>query len=69
MGPEKPITGLEKLATRDKATIVIERQPDGKIRVTTGSEVFLPALLWRWWTVKFSPSSVLSVTYWRLAAS
>jgi len=28
---------LEKLATSDKATIVIERQPDGKMRVTSGS--------------------------------
>ena len=37
---------LEKLATSDKATIVIERQPDGKMRVTSGScdgeKVFLP---------------------------
>jgi hypothetical protein len=28
---------FEKLATSDKATIVIERQPDGKMRVTSGS--------------------------------
>jgi hypothetical protein len=28
---------LEKLATSDKATIVIERQPDGKMRVTSWS--------------------------------
>jgi hypothetical protein len=28
---------LEKLATSDKATIVIERQPGGKMRVTSGS--------------------------------
>jgi hypothetical protein len=28
---------LEKLATSDKATIVIERQLDGKMRVTSGS--------------------------------
>jgi hypothetical protein len=28
---------LEKLATSDKATIVIERQSDGKMRVTSGS--------------------------------
>jgi hypothetical protein len=28
---------LEKLATSDKVTIVIERQPDGKMRVTSGS--------------------------------
>jgi hypothetical protein len=28
---------LEKLTTSDKATIVIERQPDGKMRVTSGS--------------------------------
>jgi hypothetical protein len=27
----------EKLATSDKTTIVIERQPDGKMRVTSGS--------------------------------
>ncbi len=28
---------FEKLATSDKATIVIERQPDGKMRITSGS--------------------------------
>jgi len=28
---------LEKLATSDKVTIVIERQPEGKMRVTSGS--------------------------------
>jgi hypothetical protein len=28
---------LEKLATGDKPTIVIERQSDGKMRVTSGS--------------------------------
>ena len=28
---------LERLATSDKTTIVIERQPDGKIRVTSNS--------------------------------
>ena len=28
---------LEKLATTQKSTIVIERQPDGKIRATSGS--------------------------------
>jgi hypothetical protein len=28
---------FEKLATSDKATIVIERQPDGKMRMTSGS--------------------------------
>ena len=28
---------LEKLATSDKVTIVIERQPDGKMLVTSGS--------------------------------
>jgi hypothetical protein len=28
---------LERLATTDKSTIVIERQPDGKMRVTSGS--------------------------------
>ena len=32
--PEKV---LERLATSDKTTIVIERQPDGKMRVTSGS--------------------------------
>ena len=37
MGPEKPTAVLEKLATSEKATIVIERQPDGKMRVTSGS--------------------------------
>ena len=30
---------LEKLATSDKVTIVIERQPNGKMRVTSGSWV------------------------------
>jgi hypothetical protein len=28
---------LERLARSDKTTIVIERQPDGKMRVTSGS--------------------------------
>jgi hypothetical protein len=28
---------LERLATLDKTTIVIEKQPDGKMRVTSGS--------------------------------
>ena len=28
---------LEKLATSDKISIVVERQPDGKLRVTSGS--------------------------------
>jgi hypothetical protein len=28
---------LEKLATSDKVSLVIERQPDGKMRVTSGS--------------------------------
>jgi hypothetical protein len=37
MGPEKHEKVLEKLATSDKATIVIERQSDGKMRVTSGS--------------------------------
>jgi hypothetical protein len=32
--PEKV---LERLATSDKTTIVIERQPDGKMRVTSNS--------------------------------
>ena len=27
---------LERLATSEKVTIVIERQPDGKMRVTSG---------------------------------
>ena len=30
---------LERLATSDKTTIVIERQPDGKMRVASGSQV------------------------------
>jgi hypothetical protein len=30
---------LEKLATSDKTTIVVERQSDGKMRVTSGSWV------------------------------
>jgi hypothetical protein len=37
MRPEKLEKVLEKLATSDKATIVIERQLDGKMRVTSGS--------------------------------
>jgi hypothetical protein len=37
MGPEKPTAVLEKLATSDKATIVIERQTDRKMRVMSGS--------------------------------
>jgi len=28
---------LERLATTEKSTIVIERQPDGKMRATSGS--------------------------------
>jgi hypothetical protein len=28
---------LERLATSDKCTIVVEKQPDGKMRVTSGS--------------------------------
>jgi hypothetical protein len=28
---------LEKLATSDKISIIVERQPDGKMRVTSGS--------------------------------
>jgi hypothetical protein len=31
------VEGLERLATSDKTTLVIERQPDGKMRVTSGS--------------------------------
>jgi hypothetical protein len=37
MGPEKHETVLEKLATSDKITIVVERQSDGKMRVMLGS--------------------------------
>jgi hypothetical protein len=36
MRTEKHEKVLEKLATSDKATIVIERQTDGKMRVTSG---------------------------------
>jgi hypothetical protein len=28
---------LERLATSDKCTIVVQKQPDGKMRVTSGS--------------------------------
>ena len=35
MGPEKPTAVLEKLATSDKVTIVVERQSVGKMRVTS----------------------------------
>jgi hypothetical protein len=34
---ENPGKVLEKLATSDRITIVIERQPDGKMRVTSAS--------------------------------
>jgi hypothetical protein len=37
MTAEKHEKVLEKLATSDKASIVIERQTDGKMRVTSGS--------------------------------
>jgi hypothetical protein len=37
MRVELPEKTLEKLATSDRITIVIERQPDGKMRVTSGS--------------------------------
>jgi hypothetical protein len=34
---ENPEKVLEKLATSDRITIVVERQPDGKMRVTSAS--------------------------------
>jgi hypothetical protein len=37
MGPERLGTVLEKLATTAKTTLVVEKQPDGKMRVTSGS--------------------------------
>ena len=37
MRTDSPEKVLEKLATSDKATIVVERQSDGKMRVTSGS--------------------------------
>jgi hypothetical protein len=37
MRTDSPKKVLEKLTTSDKATIVIERQSDGKMRVTSGS--------------------------------
>jgi hypothetical protein len=44
---------LERLATSDKTTIVIERQPDGKMRVTSGSwdgeKVFLKDRVLKVW--------------------
>jgi hypothetical protein len=36
-GPDTLEKVLEKLATTEKSTIVIERAPEGKIRVTSGS--------------------------------
>jgi hypothetical protein len=33
----RPEKVLERLATTEKSTIVIERQPDSKMRVTSGS--------------------------------
>ena len=37
MGPEKLEKVLDRLAVTEKTTIVIERQPEGKMRVTPGS--------------------------------
>jgi hypothetical protein len=37
MRTEKHEKVLEKLATSDRVTIVVERQTDGKMRVTSGS--------------------------------
>jgi hypothetical protein len=34
---ELPEKMLEKLATSDRITIVIERQPEGKMRITSAS--------------------------------
>ena len=34
MGPMTLEKVLEKLATTDKATIVVDKAPDGKVRVT-----------------------------------
>jgi hypothetical protein len=46
MGPDSTEKVLERLATSEKTTLVCERQPDGKIRVTSGSwdheKVILP---------------------------
>jgi hypothetical protein len=46
MAPDSTEKVLERLATSDKATIVFEKQTDGKIRVTSGSwdneKVILP---------------------------
>jgi hypothetical protein len=41
MRTDSPQKVLEKLATSDKAAIVIERQPDGKMLVTSRSYVIL----------------------------
>jgi hypothetical protein len=44
---------LERLATSDKTTIVIEKQPDGKMRLTSGSwdgeKVFLKGQVLKVW--------------------
>ena len=37
MQPDMGGKVLERLATTEKTTIVLERQPEGKIRVTSGS--------------------------------
>jgi hypothetical protein len=37
VGAENLEKVLERLAATEKSTIVIERQPDGKMRVTSGS--------------------------------
>ena len=37
MDPQATQKVLEKLTTSEKATIVFEKQPDGKMRVTSGS--------------------------------
>jgi hypothetical protein len=37
MGPVNLEKVLEKLATTDKTTLAVEKAPEGKIRVTSGS--------------------------------
>ena len=55
---------LERLATSDMTTIVIERQPDGKMRVASGSwdgeKVFLKDQVLKVWHT--NPDARLHVT-------
>ena len=53
---------LERLATSDKTTIVIEKQRDGKMRVTSGSwegeKIFLPGQVLEGRDGQYRPAAV-----------